>query len=117
MESFVNGSVTEGRTWRINRRTVVPLVVGVTLKGLALIPLILGKLTLLGGIAIVVSKLSLLVSLIMALKKFFGSGGFISLNPLGYYGHGGHYDGHHHHHHGGEYNPKLIDQVFYTKKV
>jgi hypothetical protein len=67
-----------------------PLLIGVAMKLVSLIPIVLGKLALIGGMALIASKLSLLLSGITILKKLFrdADGG---MSQQGQYYHDGHY--------------------------
>ena len=83
---------------RLKRKMLFPLLIGVTLKFVSLIPIILGKLAFIGNLAIMASKLSLILTGITGLRKLFkdADGG---LSQKGQYYHDGHYvyyggDGH-----------------------
>lgn len=67
-----------------------PLLIGVAMKLLSLVPIVLGKLALIGGLAILASKLSLILSGITVLKKLFkdADGG---MSQQGQYYHDGQY--------------------------
>jgi len=78
-----------------------PLLIGVVLKFVTLIPIVLGKLAFIGNMAIMASKLSLILTGIMGLKKLLkGADG--GLSQQGQYYHDGHHvyyggDGQHPH--------------------
>jgi hypothetical protein len=86
---------------RLKKKMFFPLLIGVALKFVSLVPIILGKLAFIGNMAIMASKLSLILTGIMGLKKLLkdADGG---LSQQGQYYHGGHYvhygaDGQHPH--------------------
>jgi hypothetical protein len=86
---------------RLKKKMLFPLLIGVTLKFVSLIPIILGKLAFIGNMAIMASKLSLILTGIIGLKKLLKDtdGG---LSQQGQHYHDGHYiymggDGQHHH--------------------
>ena len=78
-----------------------PLLIGVTLKFASLIPIVLGKLAFIGNMAIMSSKLSLILTGIIGLRKLLkGADG--GMSQQGQYYHDGHYvyhggDGQHPH--------------------
>jgi hypothetical protein len=82
---------------RLKKKMFFPILLGVVLKFVSLIPVVLGKLALAGTIALMASKLSLLLVSIVGLKKLFtGSDGGLSQQghhydegQYGYYGGGG----------------------------
>ncbi|KAK7789743.1 hypothetical protein R5R35_010992 [Gryllus longicercus] len=59
----------------MTRKMLFPLLIGVVLKLASLIPIVLGKLTLLGTMALMSSKMSLLILGLMSLRRFLGGGG------------------------------------------
>ena len=85
----------------MKKKMFFPLLIGVVLKFLSLVPIILGKLAFIGNMAILASKLSLILTGIMGLKKLLkdADGG---LSQQGQYYHDGQYvyyggDGQHPH--------------------
>jgi hypothetical protein len=80
---------------RLKKKMLFPLLLGVVLKFVSLIPVVLGKLAFAGTVALMASKLSLLLVGIVGLKKLFaGSDGGLSQQ-------GHHYDEGHYGHYGG----------------
>jgi hypothetical protein len=75
---------------RLRRKILFPLLIGLALKFISLIPIVLGKLAFIGNMAIMASKLSLILTGIMGLKKLLkdADGG---LSKQGQYYHDGHY--------------------------
>ncbi|GLH12215.1 Uncharacterized protein GBIM_16969, partial [Gryllus bimaculatus] len=59
----------------MTRKMLFPLLIGVVLKLASLIPIVLGKLTLLGTMSLMSSKMSLLILGLMSLRRFLGGGG------------------------------------------
>ena len=86
---------------RLGKKMLFPLLIGVVLKFVGLIPIVLGKLAFIGNMAILASKLSLVLTGIYGLRKLLkdADGG---LSQQGQYYHDGHYvyyggDGQHPH--------------------
>jgi hypothetical protein len=86
---------------RLKKKMLFPLLIGVALKFFSLIPVVLGKLAFIGNMAVMASKLSLILTGIMGLKKLLkdADGG---LSQQSQYYHDGHYvyygeDGQHPH--------------------
>jgi hypothetical protein len=75
---------------RLKKKMLFPLLIGVTLKFVSLIPIILGKLAFIGSMAIMASKLSLILTGVIGLKKLLkdADGG---LSQQGQYYHDGQY--------------------------
>jgi hypothetical protein len=86
-------------TLRLKKKMFFPLLLGVVLKFVSLIPIVLGKLAFAGIMALMASKLSLLLVSVVGLKKLFtGSDGGLSQQShhyddgqYAYYGGGGQY--------------------------
>lgn len=86
-------------TLRLKKKMFFPLLLGVVLKFVSIIPVVLGKLVFAGTMALMASKLSLLLVSVMGLKKLFtGSDGGLSQQghhyddgQYSYYGGGGQY--------------------------
>jgi hypothetical protein len=74
----------------LKKKMLFPLLIGVTLKFVSLIPIVLGKLAFIGNMAIMASKLSLILTGIMGLRKLLkdADGG---LSQQGQHYHDGHY--------------------------
>jgi hypothetical protein len=75
---------------RLKKKMLFPILMGVALKFVSLIPIVLGKLVFIGSMAIMASKLSLILTGIMGLKKLF-SGADGGLSQQGQYYHDGHH--------------------------
>jgi hypothetical protein len=94
-------------TLRLKKKMLFPLLLGIALKFVSLIPLVLGKLAFAGTMALMASKLSLLLVSIVGLKKLFtGSDGGMSQQ-------GHHYDDGQYAYHGGggQYAHKRLTYV------
>jgi hypothetical protein len=75
---------------KLKKKMLFPILLGVALKFMSLFPLVLGKLAFIGTMAITASKLSLILTGIMGLKKLL-SGADGGLSQQGQYYHDGHY--------------------------
>ncbi|KAL0277520.1 UNVERIFIED_CONTAM: hypothetical protein PYX00_004771 [Menopon gallinae] len=90
------------RSWKMSKRGIGYLVVAMVLKALFWIKLALGKLAILGNISVILSKLSLILSLLFTFGKYFSGLGKM-LRVKEYDGHGSY------HHHPARTLPDAID--------
>ncbi|PSN43151.1 hypothetical protein C0J52_17072 [Blattella germanica] len=88
-DSQEHNEVQPRRTMHLNKKMLMPLLMGVVLKMGSLVPLILGKLAFIGSTALMASKLSLLIVGVIAMKKLFSGSEGGGMSQMS------HHQGHH----------------------